>query len=163
MVVTNRTKNQFNTDVTAAAATTAEFSVLNSVDVGAATKVTGIEVPAGARVFSVDISVNFNHTTSGEVGTLSYFYGIARSGQSPSTDFPAPQWTAIGLSNLRNQIIFSRMIVVGDEAGMGLRDNVNIKIPKIYQRIRDGDLHFIKIFNQLGGAMSIGQRYIYYQ
>ncbi len=134
---------------------------IEGVDVGAATKVLGREVPTGSKVFGVNVSVNFISDTGGSTGNFDWYYAVVRSGQAipPIT---SPDWTDIGLSDRRNEILKSFMAIFATEDAGSVRYNIRIKIPKMYQRIRAGDKHVIVARSSEVGSLSVGFRYKYF-
>ncbi len=120
----------------------------------------------GKKVFSVDVSVNFVNGSATEAGVYSWMLLKLRAGQSIVGEFAATDassWSNIGLSNARNQIIKSFMGVMGTEDGVAVRNNFHIPIPRLMQRVREGD-QLLLVFNaDLGGPLHIGSRYKSYQ
>ncbi len=119
-------------------------------------------VPAGNKVYNVDVSVNFVSSSGGESGTYSWFLTKMRDGQLVDIIFGTPNgadWSNLGLSPSRNAVIKSYTGLVGTEDAGPLKQNVHIKIPKIYTRVREGD-QLIVVFNaDLAGTLNIGIRY----
>ncbi len=119
-------------------------------------------VAAGNKVYGVNVSVNFTTNTGTEGSTYSWMLVYFRQGQNLSSNFPGSEssnWSTIGLNNTRNQVIKSFMGVVGTEDGGLLRQNIRIKLPKMYQRIREGDTLNL-VFNAAeAGTLSTGFRY----
>ncbi len=119
-------------------------------------------VSAGHKVYSVDVSVNFI-TGSGSIST-SYAWMLVkmRDGQLVDIIFGAnngADWSTIGASSSRNSVIKSYIGFVGTEDAGPLKQNPHIKIPKIYQRVREGD-QLILVFNaDLAGELIVGFRY----
>ena len=120
-----------------------------------------MQVPTGARVESVNVSVNFASGSGALTGTLSWMIVKFRDSQQASdiavTD--ASAWSNIGLSMMRNQVFVSHMAIFATEDGGVYRFNKQILIPKIYQRVREGDVLML-IFNaNEAGPLSIGTRF----
>jgi len=156
-------KNQTNTAITPTPNSLQVIEFAQAVDVGAATKVFGNEVPTGAMVYSVDVYVNAIVPSGSGNTSFGYYICKTRGGQIIGTDFPAPNFSDIGQSDVRNQIFHSDMVLLGTEDAGPLRRKLHVKIPKIYQRMRAGDkLNFV---SQAVLALStdIGFRYKYYQ
>ncbi len=141
--------------------TTIQTIFAQSVNGQANTKLVGNEVPVGAIVQAMDVYVNAVSATGGTTGSFVYYMAIVRSGQASA--FPQANFTAIGLSKVRNQIFKSEMIMIGSEDGTILRAKFRQKIPKVYQRIRDGDQLVILYEASLAVEVSIGVRYYYKQ
>ena len=127
--------------------------------------VNGTDVPVGAKIFSTEVSVNYITSGGGTTGSFEWFLWKARAGQDTTECFADPagaNWTTIGLSGCRNQIIKSYMGVYGTEDSSAVRYNVHPKIPKSMQRTRLGD-QLLVVFNaDQAGTLSIGTRYKYY-
>ncbi len=113
-------------------------------------------------MYGVNVSVNYTTDTGTTGSTYSWMLVYFRQGQNLSSNFPGSEssnWTTIGLNNTRNQVIKSFMGVVGTEDGGLLKQNIRVKIPKLYQRVREGDT-FNLVFNASEpGILSIGLRY----
>jgi len=156
-------KNQIAQKQTILADANIQHFVMDTVEVGAPTKVTGIEVPVGAIVYSVDVSVNFVSSTGGITGNIDWVFIKLRAGQVFDTVLVSPDWTDLGLASGRNTIIKSFMAIFGTEDAGPKIWNMHIKIPKIYQRTRDGDRFIIVFRSSEPGSLSTGARYKYYQ
>ena len=119
-------------------------------------------VPAGNKVYSVDVSVNYIQTSSSGNATINWVLCHLRSGQTYTGLFSQPggaDWSVIGLSSGRNQIIKSFMNLVGSEDAGGYRVNLHIKIPKLFHRVREGDQLLIIFNGSEVGALQLGARY----
>jgi len=119
-------------------------------------------VAAGNKVYSVNISLNFIHPNAMGTDTPSWMLVYLRDGQTIPSCFAATaasEWSNIGLSNCRNQVIKSYMSLVGTEDAGPKVWNVHIKIPKIYQRVRQGDALVIIFTASDSGPLSIGTRF----
>ncbi len=155
-------KNQMATKETLLGDTLEQIFIAQTTDVGAATKVTGREVPTGASIYSVDVSVNFISATGGQTGTFDWVLIKTREGQGVVSLITSPDWTDIGLANGRNAVIKSYMTIFATEDGGSVKYNVHIKIPKIYQRCRAGDNLIIALKSLDAGTLAVGARYKYY-
>ena len=162
MAPINSVKNQHATKQTILASALIIEEVAVAVDVGAPTKVTGLEVPVGAKVFSVDLSVNFISVDSSTSGNFDWCFLKLREGQTVASLITNPDWTNLGFSNGRNQIIKSYMANYGTEDAGSIRYNPHIKIPKIYQRMRAGDSLVMAFIASSAGSLSSGMRYKYF-
>jgi len=124
------------------------------------------DVPVGAKVYSVDVSVNFISASSSDTGTYSWMIVKFRDGQTAGGQFATPDasnWSNIGLSSARNQIVKSFQGIFATEDAGAVRYNIHVKIPKIMQRTREGD-SLVIVFNANGpGTLNIASRYKYYQ
>ncbi len=124
-----------------------------------------IDNPVGSKVFGVDISVNFISSTGGQTGTFEWFIWKARTSQSTAGVFSDPKgadWSELGISAGRNQIIKSYMGIYGTEDASAVRYNLHVKIPKMMQRTRLNDVITIVFNASDAGTLSIGTRYKYY-
>ncbi len=159
--VVTKVKNQFAEETSAIASTNIDTFITSAVEQGAATKTTGIECPVGAHIRSIFVSVSLGSSAGGASLVGAWYLTIFRHGQT-GTDFPAPQWTAIGLSSIRNQIWHSEMFVIGTNDAPTYRFNRQIRIPKWAQRVRAGDFMAIRTNCDNAYLRSIGVRYYYY-
>jgi len=76
---------------------------------------------------------------SGSQNTNFDFYVIFRRSGQAASSIPEADFSSIGLSELRNQIIFSDLNQIGTEDAGPLKRKISIKIPKMFQRLREGD------------------------
>ncbi len=155
-------KNQMATKQTAISNTNVVDFIAVSSEVGEPTKITGREVPVGATIYSIDVSVNFISESGTITGNFDWCLLKIRSGQAVSTLIVSPDWTNLGLSTGRNQIIKSFMSLFGTEDAGSIRYNLHIKIPKIYQRMRSGDTFALVMQSSSAGSLASGARYKYY-
>ncbi len=122
-------------------------------------------VPVGANISNVHVSVNFGSGSTSATGDATWMFTCLRDGQTVGGVFAgtnASDWTNIGLSDSRNQCIKSFIGNFGTENGNTYRASGNVKIPKIYQRIRQGDVWTVTWNSGLAGSLVIGTRYKYY-
>jgi len=123
---------------------------------------TPVAVANGEKVYSVDIVVSFIHGEGTGDTNLNFMLTKFRADQSVSTLFAATNassWSNIGESSARNQVIKSYMGQAGTEDAGPKTYTLHIKIPKIYQRVREGDALDV-IFNATDiGSLRIGHRY----
>ncbi len=139
------------------------FNIATVVDVGAPTKITGVECPVGSHVFSVYVTVDYIVTAASTAGTCDICVVKLRAGQVFATEFTNCDWTNLGLAAARNQIIKSYMTVHPTEDAGKVHWSGQIPIPKHMQRMRDGDVLML-VFNAANaGTLAIGARYKYYQ
>ncbi len=119
-------------------------------------------IGAGHKVYSVDVSVNFVSGTGSITSEYNWMLVHLRQDQDIATLFAAVKpadWTNIGLSNGRNQVIKSFIGLVGTEDAGPLKQNLHIKIPKLWHRVREGD-QLVLVFNATAaGSLVIGYRY----
>ena len=126
----------------------------------------GVQAPqtaiAGHKVYSVDMSITFVQTSSSGNSAISWMLVHTRDGQTidqcyAATD--ASNWSNIGLSQCKNQVIKSFLSAVGSNDAGPKQWNLHIKIPKQWHRIREGD-RLIFVFNgQEPGLLVIGSRF----
>ena len=96
------------------------------------------EIPVGAHLASIVCSLNWILPTGSGTANIDFYIMQRRSGQTDA-DIPFADWSSIGLSNVRNQIFHSEITLLGTEDAGALRRNFRLKIPKKFQRCRDGD------------------------
>ncbi len=153
-------KHQLNIDQSYAGSDANVLIELYNV-VGTDVLETGNNLHVGKKVFSVDVSINYVNSSPSTQGTYSWALIHLRQDQSIGTLFgtPATQWSVLGASNGRNQVIKSFMGVHGTEDANSVRYNMHIKIPKMWHRLRDGDSLVLVYNGSEGGTLSIGYRY----
>ncbi len=117
-----------------AAATNITHRFVLGIDNYAGPTATNDEVPTGAKVMSATLFMSFSNLVSINA-LLHYHIQCLRFGGAIVT--PGVQ----GGSPLRNTVIHTGMLFIGKEQNTNLQ--LNIKIPRIYQRIREGDQFFI--------------------
>ncbi len=119
-------------------------------------------VPAGNKVFSVNVSLNYINPEGSGTATINWMIIHLRADQNINTLFAATDasnWTNIGLSLARNQVLKSFLSLVGSEDAGPKLWNVHIKIPKMWQRVREGD-SIVIVFNSVtAGPLSTGTRF----
>jgi len=120
------------------------------------------QVPAGNKVFSVNASVNFTTGSGSTTSVINWMLVHLRADQDINTLFAAvgaANWSNIGNSLARNQVIKSYLAITGTEDSSPTRWNVHIPIPKMWHRVREGD-SLVIVFNAVAaGSLSIGTRY----
>ncbi len=117
-----------------AAATNISHVLVLGVDNYTGPSAANSEVPTGAKVFGILILASFTNLVS--ISALLHFNVMAiRSGVA------APTPGAIGGSPNRNMVIFTDMKFLGKDQNNNVR--LFVKIPKQYQRIREGDQIFL--------------------
>jgi len=156
-------KNQMATKQNVMGAALIQDFIATAVEQGVATKVTGREVPVGSFIRSIFVSVNFIAGTGGTTGNFDWCLMKLRDGQSVVGTITSPDWSNIGLAAARNQVIKSYMTTFGTEDAGSVKYNLQIKIPKIYQRMRAGDTFVIALQTSDVGDLATGARYKYYQ
>ncbi len=126
------------------------------------TKVLGTEVPVGALVKSLFIHVSFVNDTAAAGSTWQVCLIKLRDSQTIANTIVNPTWTNIGLSDARNQIIWSAMGVTGTEDATALNINRQIRIPQMLHRTRAGDAWHLVFTCSEAGILRTGTRYKYY-
>jgi len=119
-------------------------------------------VPAGNKVFRVNVVVDFISGAGGVTTDYQWMLVHLRSGQSIDTLFAptgAPDWTNIGLSTARNQVLKSFTTLGGTNDAGPIRGHLSIKIPKIFQRVREGDTLVLVFSSFVGGPLKMAFRY----
>ncbi len=150
-------KNQHGRQQTTVPGTKNFISVMTAIAPGEA-RVLGSQVPAGAHVYSIACDLNWIHGSATGDGSLNWYFIFMRSGQEVA-DAPSADWSDIGLSNLRNQIIYSELNSIGTEDAGPIKRRVRIKVPKLYQRIREGDVWRLIYDNTSSVEENIGFRF----
>ncbi len=162
--IVNSFKHQRQESVTYAGADANNvFQVVTAVAQG--TVITPGNVPVGAMVYSVDVSVNFVNSSASVNTTYEWFIVKFRDGQNAGGEFGTPNgasWSSIGLSDSRNQVIKSFMGVATPNDGGKVVNNFHIPIPKLMQRTRQGDVISLIWNSTQAGLLSIGARYKHY-
>ncbi len=154
-------KHQRQTDTTYIGTSANAITTFYTGGAPGATASIGV-VPAGNKVFSVNVSVNFVQTSSSGNSRIEWCIVHLRADQTFDSLFASPggcNWTTIGNSMGRNQIIKSFIGLVGSEDAGAQRWNLHVKIPKMWHRVREGD-SLILVFNaENAGALTVGTRY----
>ncbi len=120
------------------------------------------DVPAGNKVYSIDVSQNFTIESGSGTARLNWMLVHLRDGQQvgflyAATD--AANWSNIGLSKGRNQVIKSYVGIVGTEDAGPKIWNVHIPIPKLWHRVREGDELRIVFTGTDPGLLVTGTRF----
>ena len=125
-----------------------------------------VNVANGSKIYNIHCQAGFISGSGTNVGIWSFMIVKLRDGQTIASEFAtinASQWSNIGLSKVKNQVIKSFTGVFGTEDAGAVNLNFNCKIPKIYQRMRDGD-RIIGVFTaDQAGVLQTAFRYKYYQ
>ncbi len=114
-----------------APATNITHSLVIGVDNYTGPSANNNEVPTGAKVMSLLLLLCFGSIAS-PATTLHFTLQLLRSGQGIVTP------GAVGGNPQRNQVLYTEMLFV--TADQSLNQVVRIKIPKMFQRIREGDV-----------------------
>ncbi len=145
-------KKYFQTGFTAPTGAENTFNITLGVAPGAV-GVADNTVRVGANIFRVRVQLSAGSVGGGSLGSIHWYIGVARAGQDLTAgtgDFPSP--AALVGSLVRNQILQSYQKVLGSEDGNTYHFDRWIKIPKIYRRVREGDVIFVKILNSGSGS-----------
>ncbi len=153
-------KHQATTDTTY---TGANANTAHRLYIGTSpgSEATPISVPAGHKVYSVDVVVSFIHGEGTGDTNMSWMLTKLRADQNVSGlfDSTASNWSSIGNSLARNQVIKSYMGQAGTEDAGPKTWNIHIKIPKIFQRVREGDTLDITFNASDTGSLRLAHRY----
>ncbi len=97
----------------------------------------------GSKVSSLYLSIFIIGSTGAPIdGSINWYIAKQRDGQAAGA-FPTPGNT--GLSSVRNQIFHEEKGLSGSGDGTPMVFKGVIVIPKVFQRIRQGDQMFIRI------------------
>ncbi len=118
-----------------AAATNIVHDIVVGVDNYTGPTANNNEVPTGAKIMSILVLATFTNLVS--ISSLLHFNIMMVRGGAPS---PTPG--AVGGSNQRNTVVFTHMAFLGQNQNSNFV--FRIKVPRIYQRIREGDTFKIK-------------------
>ncbi len=126
------------------------------------TQTTPTDIPNGNKCYSVNVSVNYVSGTGSATGAISWMLVHLRDGQTISDQFAgvnASDWSTIGLSKAKNQVIESHIGVFATEDAGAKTWNRHIKLPKMWHRVREGD-QLVLMFNaDEAGTLNIGGRF----
>ncbi len=95
----------------------------------------------GSKIYRIRVNITARGAAGSDSGDLSWYLAKARDGQASGT-FPSPN--AIGGDMKRNQIFITEFDTFSSQDAPGYKYDRWIKIPKIYQRMRTGDIFLIK-------------------
>lgn len=126
------------------------------------TQTTPTDIAAGNKCYSIDVSVNYIVGSSTATGRLSWMLVHLRDGQTIGDQFAATDasnWSNIGLSKAKNQVIKSFVKIFATEDASAAIYNLHIKIPKMWHRIREGDSLVIMFNADEAGTLVIGSRF----
>ncbi len=137
MVAPVKLKNQHDFKASITIGMKNAFVLMTGIKPGAA-RVLSSEVPAGNHVYRYNLNLNAIHASGSGSGNIDLYIAFLRSGQT-TADLPDANWSSIGLSTLRNQIIWSELNQVGTEDAGPYKRKVSVPVPKLYQRVREGD------------------------
>jgi len=154
-------KHQQQADITYAGA---QANLIYDVYIGGAPGIAaGVAiVPAGNKVYGINVSVNFVQTSSSGNTRINWFMTHLRSGQTVDGEFAASDasnWSNIGLSKARNQVVKSFLSVVGSNDAGPKTWNIRIKLPKMWQRVREGDQLQITFNGAEAGLLVVATRF----
>jgi len=160
MKFTTSTKNMAHKAVTNPMNTQDSILLVSGIT-SQGTRTSGNQVPNGAHVFNIMVYVNSIVPEGSGSTNYNYIVMCLRDGQSVPADI---DFSTIGLSKTKNQVLISEMTTLGTEDAGPLRRKFNVKIPKIYNRIREGDqIVLVWTAQSLATENFMGFRYKYYQ
>ncbi len=148
--------------VDASGAMVANTNVIQAVIVGTEDW-TGVvnTVPVSAHVSSFYLYIKML-AGADQISSSDLYVWCKRNVQSVSSDFPNPGST--GGSEFRNQIIHEqKAILTNQDSGDAMVFEGVIRIPKIYQRIRDGDEIGVSLRQPSAGHFCIKAIYKFYR
>ncbi len=159
-IVNSVKKQNSQTSSYAGANANQQFIIATGIQEGTAEGLDTVQV--GKVIKSVAVSINMVNSSASAGGDYNVMVWKARKGQSTTNEFGAPNgssWASIGQSQARNQVILSHMGVLGTEDGHTVTINKNVKIPRPFQRMREGDVLQIIFCGSQGGTLHMGYRY----
>ncbi len=158
--IVNSVKNVIDGQGNIVATTDTEQQLVTVSDAYAAASTA--ETATGAKLFSVFLSIYLYNNADQVAGSLDWYYAVRR-GATTFADMPSAN--ATGRSNLRNQILHNEKGLAGAVAtgGPPMVWKGVIKIPKQYQRLREGDIHFINFRSSQAGKFCIKAIYKWYK
>jgi len=133
------------------------FILMTAIPPGGA-RVLASEVPAGNHVYRYNLNINAIIASGSGQGKFDCYVAFLRAGQTVS-DLPDSDWSSIGLSNLRNQIIWSKLNQMGSEDAGPVKIVISIPVPKLYRRIREGDSAVLIFGNSDAIEINFGVRF----
>jgi hypothetical protein len=116
------------------------------------------DVPVGARLSGIVCNLNWIVPSGSGTANIDFYIMQRRSGQSDA-DIPFADWSSIGTSDVRNQIFHSDINLTGTEDAGPLRRMFRLKIPKRFQRCRDGDEWILVYDTSENTSDSLGFRF----
>ncbi len=152
-------KNQLSLKDTSLQGTKHIFDVVSIIALGTARTASG-QIHSGDKVYRLNFSVNAKMASQNDSTDFDFYIALFRAGQTVGATFPTADWSDIGLSTVRNQIFFSEQNQIGTDDAGPLKRRFSVKVPKIYQRLRDGDSIKL-IYDNVGGniQVNLGCRY----
>lgn len=150
-------KAQHGTPATFMAGQKLTVDALTSIGVGEQ-RVQNSQVSVGAHVRTIDLYLNWISTSSSGHVDISYYFIFRRSGQDLA-DIPNANFSDIGNSKVRNQIILSEIVQSGSEDAGGISRRHRIRVPKMFGRIREGDTWSLVFDSSANIEANIGFRF----
>ena len=117
--------------------------------------------PIGEKQYSVDLTVTFVNGSANAATDFSWMLVHLRADQTIAGLYPgiSSNWSQIGLSSGKNQVIESYMGAIPTEDGVSYSFRKHIKLPKMWHRIRDED-QLVMVWNSdQGGTLALGARF----
>ncbi len=133
-----KTKNQHSLKLSVVPGVKNAWTIIQGTKPGTE-RVDGTTVPAGNHVYRLNFAINAIHASGSGSGDFDFYVAYIRSGQTIASDFPSADWSDIGLSPVRNQIWHSEAHQIGTEDAGPIKRKFSLKLPKMIQRIREGD------------------------
>ena len=117
--------------------------------------------PLGQKQYSVDLTVTFVNGSANAATDYSWMLVHLRADQTIAGLFPgiSSNWTQIGLSDGKNQVIHSEMGTLTTEDGSPYTFKKHIKLPKQWHRMRVGDQLVVVWNSDQGGTINQGARF----
>ncbi len=158
--IINSVKNVIDGQGNIVATTDTEQQILVAVDAFDASST--VEVATGSKIFGVFLTIYLYNNADQVAGSLDWYYGVRR-GVTTFADMPSANQT--GLSPLRNQILHNEKGLAGaiGTGGPPMVFKGIIRIPRQYQRLREGDIHFISFRSSQAGKFCIKAIYKWYK
>ncbi len=120
---------------------------------------TNTVVAVGSKISRIRIVINAHGAGGADSGFLDWYLCKARGAQNVTTEFPSA--TAMGNSDVRNQIFYTQYDAYTSQDGGTYKHDRWVKIPKLYQRMRDGDNFIIKFRNNSTSNLEYSLHYDY--
>ena len=137
MVIMQTIKAQHSTKSTSIISTKTVLPIITAISVGVV-RTQPSQVPVGAKIRSIVCNLNFIVPSGSGTSNVDFYIMLRRSGQG-NAGIPDADWSSIGLSDVRNQIFHTDMAISGTEDAGAVIRRFRLKIPKGFQRLRDGD------------------------
>ncbi len=137
-----------------------EFEI--NVGTSQVSPVTSLTTPLGNKHYSVDISVNFVNNSTTTATDWGWFICHLRQDQTVTSLYgssSSANWSVLGAGQGKNQIIVSYMGTTSSINGSMYNFTRHIRIPKLWNRVRDGDKLVLVWNSAQAGVLAIGARF----